>query len=1063
MSTVHHNEQLREAHHFSMGDLMINIGAPQQPSTINNFGSNQRSQGAPKSAPPNMSQSGVGSYFGGSAYPTPPASYPSSEGAPKRPAAPRVGQGNRSHHPRVDRSFMPPNPDVRANRTGQPSRPAVRPIQGLPTPNPSLRSSANVDLEEEDIYEEAKEVIVSDAPHPTTSPSGPAPRMRDTVFLADGAKAALENAMPVIQRFFSKAGLKNDEWIAQVGFDEEELFERNCYEEVIVFTILNPAVAVKSIDRRKLKSHFARFPVVIRSHSGEDRSHERETHLLANMAQHTASVSKDLPKIPDYAKIAFTAETGFSGLVDPKARLTVEASLAHKAARDHDGAHRSVEFSKLDFRMSGQRNPFFLKFAHVSVANGEKDVTVKKPAEVPRLADSFKETIANKTTESRTQSLSINASASPSATGQVSRTKGSETSKSSEQTHNHHWIDWEYLVHGVKVKYQNAKTEALKSQSLVENDNLPNFSLPISSSSTTETEPEDDIIKIRLTSFWTYRVDKDDVLEPEQFGALKRVWQRVALWRFKESNPKPAPGFTNFVHCDDSPNDARQTARSSGLDQANFAVLNQHLKATSARKRRSRSPVGIQIPTPAPSSLSPDRSTISGSESELEGEEDSPRGRRWTREVDHTADAQHSLASQPAPESIAPLPQLRHVIIAAEGAKTDLESMLDRIEKILKDGGIKRDQWIAQVGFDQEALSLYDRNFEYQEAIVITILDSSVKVKAIKMDELQQCLSSYTISRERRRGGNFENAAMDKLADNTGSRNLLVLPATRPDDAYIEVKTFDKLSQNHTEGEVATHFAFDIKKTENGSSIEFHNLSFTGPQLPNRPFYIQYGHVRVSGDGTGIHRAIQYPENQPGHGDDFKVIKAHKTLSGIVKKAAAKILGKSGPEVTVEYATTQGREDQEGEEWTKKVNSVHHEEVPGGWKLKFDTSALRRTTFRPPRKSGDSTNRGMVADFSLGRLAGPTQEERVTIKFASLWALHTDNNQVRRTANPLKRIRKDKLRKGKGKDMVDVESLPMFTNFVHLVEIVFPSNFSGIIADNESHSPGFIDFTLPTP
>ncbi|RXW17487.1 hypothetical protein EST38_g8362 [Candolleomyces aberdarensis] len=412
--------------------------------------------------------------------------------------------------------------------------------------------------------------------------------------------------------------------------------------------------------------------------------------------------------------------------------------------------------------------------------------------------------------------------------------------------------------------------------------------------------------------------------------------------------------------------------------------------------------------------------------------------------------------------------------------------MLDRIEKILKDGGIKRDQWIAQVGFDQEALSLYDRNFEYQEEIVITILDSSVKAKAIKMDELQQCLSSYTISvrlsdgetlktkssalpsqiadqRERRRGGNFENAAMDKLVDDTGSRNLLVLPATQPGDAYIEVKSFDKLSQNHTEGEVATHFGFDIKKTENGSSIEFHNLSFTGPQLPNRPFHIQYGHVRVSGDGTGIHRAIQYPENQPGHGDDFKVIKAHKTLSGIVKKAAAKILGKSGPEVTVEYSTTQGREDQEGEEWTKKVNSVLHEEVPGGWKLKFDTSALRRTTFRPPRKSGDSTNCATVADFSLGRLASPTQEEKVTIKLSSLWALHADNYQVRRTANPLKRIRKDKLKKGKGKGTVDFKSFPMFTNFVHLVEIVFPSNFSGIIADNESHSPGFVDFTLPTP
>ena len=54
--------------------------------------------------------------------------------------------------------------------------------------------------------------------------------------------------------------------------------------------------------------------------------------------------------------------------------------------------------------------------------------------------------------------------------------------------------------------------------------------------------------------------------------------------------------------------------------------------------------------------------------------------------------------------------------------------------------------------------------------------------------------------------------------------------------------------------------------------------------------------------------------------------------------------------------------------------------------------------------------------------------------------------------------KKDK--KGKGKD---TGSLPVYINFVHLVEIVFSSNFSGIIPDYKSDPPGVVDFTMPEP
>lgn len=183
------------------------------------------------------------------------------------------------------------------------------------------------------------------SPLVATSPSGPLPRARHTVFVANGAKMALENsAMPDIRRLFSKAGLKDSEWIAQAGYNEEELHDRGCYEEVVVFTILNTAVSVKSIDRKKLKSLFPKYPVVIRSHSGEDcylerggkspavntLAHQHEADLLENLATRTASVSPNLPKSLDQANIKITAQVGLAGLSKSQPRLIIKATLAHK-------------------------------------------------------------------------------------------------------------------------------------------------------------------------------------------------------------------------------------------------------------------------------------------------------------------------------------------------------------------------------------------------------------------------------------------------------------------------------------------------------------------------------------------------------------------------------------------------------------------------------------------------------------------------------------------------------------------------------------------------------------
>jgi hypothetical protein len=219
---------------------------------------------------------------------------------------------------------------------------------------------------------------------------------------------------------------------------------------------------------------------------------------------------------------------------------------------------------------------------------------------------------------------------------------------------------------------------------------------------------------------------------------------------------------------------------------------------------------------------------------------------------------------------------------------------------------------------------------------------------------------------------------------------------------------------------------------------------------------MQYGRVRVSGDGTATHRAIHYPQNEPGYGDDLKVITSRKTFGSVAKKVVGKILGKGGAEFGGEYGTTQGREDQEGEERMAKVTAIHHEKVSGGWKLEFDTSVVPRTTFQPPRKSDEPANHATVADFSLGRLVeGATHEENVTVKVASLWALPADAYQVPKTDNLLKRMRKDK---GKGRA---VESMSMFTNFVHVVEVTFPRTFSGTVPNEEPHSPRVVDFTMP--
>jgi hypothetical protein len=59
----------------------------------------------------------------------------------------------------------------------------------------------------------------------------------------------------------------------------------------------------------------------------------------------------------------------------------------------------------------------------------------------------------------------------------------------------------------------------------------------------TSTEAQDDIIKIRLTSFWTYRVDGNDVMEPEQVGALTRFWHGL----FEQNGGRRRENLLNII------------------------------------------------------------------------------------------------------------------------------------------------------------------------------------------------------------------------------------------------------------------------------------------------------------------------------------------------------------------------------------------------------------------------------------------------------------------------------------------------------------------------------------
>ncbi|KAJ2914913.1 hypothetical protein MD484_g5474, partial [Candolleomyces efflorescens] len=420
-------------------------------------------------------------------------------------------------------------------------------------------------------------------------------------------------------------------------------------------------------------------------------------------------------------------------------------------------------------------------------------------------------------------------------------------------------------------------------------------------------------------------------------------------------------------------------------------------------------------------------------------------------------------------------PQLRHTVIVANDAKTDLESKIDDVATFLDGAGIRRHQWVAQVGFDQESLSRGERSFEYQQEIVITVLDSSTKARALRMDRFRSLLPSYNITvrlpggeilktnasvpasqvveqRERRRGVNVENQA---LGGEAGRR--LYPSATAPGaNPCIEISTFDNLSSDDPAVGVATNFGFDITKTGNESSIKFHKISFAMPSTANAPFHIQYGRVRVTDDGKTAHRAIRYPEIQPSHGDDFKVTTAHKTLSSVIKKFAAKVSGRTGGELGAEYGTTRGSEDEARDERTRRFTAISHEDVPGGWRLDYDTSELPRTSFQPPRKFDDGASHATVADFSLGYTGEGEQEKMVTVKLTSLWALPVDAYQVPKEAKLLK-----KMWKGKGKAR-DAASMMAFTNFVHVVEVTFPSDFSGTIPDDEPpSSPFVVDLTRP--
>lgn len=192
--------------------------------------------------------------------------------------------------------------------------------------------------------------------------------------------------------------------------------------------------------------------------------------------------------------------------------------------------------------MSGQDNPFFLRFAHVSLGSGETNVDVLKPGQQSRHGPSYTQSTANKVTESSGMGISVNASKNPGVTIQKNWTKGREAQRGFDESIDYKSISWERLNPGVKVKYQYTKPDALDSQFLVTEDELPHFSVTSTSSIA---DPETDLIKIRLSSFWTFRVDEDDVVCPTD----SRFWTPLLSRRPKESKPRIAPCFTNFVHC----------------------------------------------------------------------------------------------------------------------------------------------------------------------------------------------------------------------------------------------------------------------------------------------------------------------------------------------------------------------------------------------------------------------------------------------------------------------------------------------------------------------------------
>ena len=225
---------------------------------------------------------------------------------------------------------------------------------------------------------------------------------------------------------------------------------------------------------------------------------------------------------------------------------------------DNQDPRRSLEFSKLSFEASSGETQFFHRFSHVLVINGEQSITVVKPAEISSTMDSFKESTASRTIQSTTYGAGAVLSGSPGVTAQISRTNGRDVQISRERNMPNRYIKTENLDPGVKVKYQSNITADLHDEKfdLADRDKLPIFSMPIpsssSSSSNARADAEDSIVRVRLTCLWTYKRGKEDISEPEQLGALKRLWRRVTAWRSEEgSSPRVAPAYNNVVHCVD--------------------------------------------------------------------------------------------------------------------------------------------------------------------------------------------------------------------------------------------------------------------------------------------------------------------------------------------------------------------------------------------------------------------------------------------------------------------------------------------------------------------------------